>query len=78
MRDWSLSTDGGRPAKIGGGSSVFKLMKRDGDLNISPVLRIGQVKIENSCKTSFIQRPKWASGALNYCIFRASRDFHQG
>ena len=46
---------GGGPAEIGGGSSIFKLMKRVGHLNIGPVYRVGQIEIEHSSKTSLFQ-----------------------
>ena len=45
----------GRLAEIGGGSSIFKLMKRLGHLNIGHVYRVGQIKIEHSSETSLIQ-----------------------
>ena len=46
---------GGGLAEIGGGSSIFKLTKKGGHLNIGPVYRVGQVEIEHSSKTSLFQ-----------------------
>ena len=57
-----------------------------GHLNIGPVYRVGQVEIEHSSKTSLIQETEGENlprewdfgplcGAVNYCVFRASRGF---
>ena len=53
-------------------------------LNIGPVYRVGQVEIGHSSKTSLIQETEGENlpiewdfrppfGAVNYCVFRASR-----
>ena len=56
------------------------------DLNIGPVYRVGQVEIGHSSKTSLIQETEGENllrewdfrslcGAVNYCVFGASRGF---
>ena len=58
-------------------------------MKIGPVYRVGQVEIEHSSETSLIQETEgenlpreWGfrplCGALNYCVFIASRGFAPG
>ena len=72
---------GSGPAETGGGSSIFKLMKRGGHLNIGLVYRVGQVETGHSSKTSLIQETEGENlprewdfrslcGVANYCVFR--------
>ena len=56
-----------------------------GHLNIGPVYRVGQVKIDHSSKTSLFQeiegeiyRESEILDPLWYCVFRASRGFAPG
>ena len=76
----------GAAAEIRGGSSVFKLMKGVGHLNIGHVYGAGQVEIGHSSKSSLIQETEGGNlprewdfrplcGAVNYSVFRASRGF---
>ena len=58
-------------------------------LNISPVYRVGQVEIGHSSKSLLMQETEGENllrewdftplcGAVNYCVFRASRGFAPG